>query len=63
MTTAIYSKIPQTPIDEHRIVNDVGKAWDATAKTSSASIAWITQQKPVRIAVHPRKMIPEHTAD
>ena len=30
---------------------------------SSASIAWITHQKPVRIAVHASRMIPEQTSD
>jgi hypothetical protein len=43
----INGQAPNCPID--------GQEWDS----SSAAVAWITLQKPVRIAIHASQMIPD----
>lgn len=48
----INGAVPVSPADTQ------GKAWN-TSSTTSADIACITLQKPVRIVLHARKMMPE----
>ena len=48
----IDNKVPTPPTD------DEGRKWDDSSETTAASIAWISLQKPVRIAVHASRMIP-----
>jgi hypothetical protein len=48
-------KNPKAPTN----INNNEKNWDNSADTSSASIAWITLQKPVRVAIHASQLLPK----
>ena len=44
--------------DPNPIIDNSGRTWSGD-NTSSATRAWITLQRPVRICIHANEMIPE----